>query len=84
METDNSKAEEYKVKGNEFFKISKYEQAINEYTLAIEATKDSNKKAIYLSNRAFCHIKMENLGLALNDATEAIKQDPTYVKGYYR
>jgi len=38
------------------------------YTEAIEVNKDSPKCAVYYSNRAFSHIKMENYGLCLADA----------------
>lgn len=40
--------------------------------------------AIYYSNRAFCHIKMENYGLAISDAEEAMNANPEYSKAYYR
>lgn len=40
--------------------------------------------AIYLSNRAFSHIKMENYGLAISDAEEAMLKHPQYAKAYYR
>lgn len=40
--------------------------------------------AIYYSNRAFAHLKMENYGLAIADADEAIKMNPLYQKAYYR
>lgn len=39
---------------------------------------------IYYANRAFCHIKMENFGSALNDATKAIEAKETFPKGWYR
>jgi len=42
------------------------------------------KKAIYYCNRALVSIKTENYALALFDAKDAIKQDPTNVKAYYR
>ena len=38
----------------------------------------------YYSNRSFAHIKMENYGLAIQDADEAIKIDSDYTKSYYR
>jgi serine/threonine-protein phosphatase 5 len=50
----------------------------------LELNSSSAKSAIYLSNRAFAHIKMENYGLAIEDANEAIKLDPNYAKSYYR
>jgi serine/threonine-protein phosphatase 5 len=37
-----------------------------------------------LSNRAFCHIKLENFGSAVDDAARAVELDPTYTKAYYR
>lgn len=42
------------------------------------------KIAIYYSNRAAVHLKMENYGLAINDADEAINYCPEYPKSYYR
>lgn len=38
----------------------------------------------YYTNRAFCHIKMENHGLAIADATVAIELEKTCIKAYYR
>ena len=38
----------------------------------------------YYTNRAFCHIKMENHGLAIADATVALELDKTFTKAYYR
>ncbi|CAD7957807.1 unnamed protein product [Amoebophrya sp. A25] len=40
--------------------------------------------AICYSNRAFCHIKLENFGSAIMDAERACEVDPTYSKSYYR
>jgi len=40
--------------------------------------------AIYLSNRAFTHLKIDNYGLAIADADAALAIDPNYVKAYYR
>jgi hypothetical protein len=39
---------------------------------------------IYYSNRAFCHIKLENYGSAILDAGRAIKVNPGFSKAYYR
>ena len=41
-------------------------------------------KAILYCNRAQVSIKTENYALALFDANDAIKQDPTNAKAYYR
>lgn len=39
---------------------------------------------VYFSNRAFCHIKMENFGSALIDATRATEAKDDFPKGWYR
>ncbi|ETV99300.1 hypothetical protein H310_08032 [Aphanomyces invadans] len=75
-----SRAEDFKEKGNDALKAFKFPLAIEMYTTAISL----NPTAIYYSNRAAAHIKMESYGLALEDASEAIKIDPSYIKAYYR
>jgi tetratricopeptide (TPR) repeat protein len=54
----------------------KYAHAILQYTDAIE----ENPSAILYSNRAIAHTKLENYGAAVEDATEAIRLDPEYIK----
>ena len=62
-EQRETKADELKVEGNEFFKKLKYEDAIQKYSLAIECiTKEHKMAAVFFSNRAMCHIKSENYG----------------------
>ncbi|VWU48646.1 serine/threonine protein phosphatase 5, partial [Hepatocystis sp. ex Piliocolobus tephrosceles] len=39
---------------------------------------------IYYTNRAFCHMKLENYGLSIKDIDEAVKINPYYAKAYYR
>ena len=39
---------------------------------------------IYYSNRAFCHIRLEAYGSAIEDATKAIECDKSFIKAYYR
>ena len=83
-EDDLKKAEEFKTQGNNFFKDNKFEEAIEQYSEAIFCNVSPSKKAIYYCNRALVSIKTENYALALFDAKDAIKQDPTNVKAYYR
>ena len=63
---------------------SKFELALDAYSEAIFCTVPPKNKAIYYCNRALVSIKTENYALALYDAKDAIKCDPTYVKAYYR
>ncbi|KAL2322572.1 hypothetical protein Fmac_026951 [Flemingia macrophylla] len=84
METEKSnvsKAEELKILANEAFNARKYSLAIDLYTQAIEL---NSQNAVYLANRAFAHLRLEEYGSAIQDATKAIEIDPTYSKGYYR
>lgn len=55
----------------------KYAQAIDLYTQAIEL---NGQNAVYWANRAFAHIKLEEYGSAIQDATKAIEVDPKYSK----
>ena len=41
-------------------------------------------KAVLYCNRSFASLKIEEHQLALFDALEAVKLDPTNVKGFYR
>lgn len=78
------KAEKFKVEGNNFLKENKFMQAVDSFTKAVDMKVETLNNAIYLSNRAFIHIKMENFGLALADANKAIEIDSNYLKAYYR
>jgi tetratricopeptide (TPR) repeat protein len=67
MEEDKIKkieeAEKHKENGNNLFKEKKYEEAILEYTKAIEICPNS----LYYSNLAICNLNLENYGEALID-----------------
>jgi len=67
------KAEEFKCRGNDFFKTGKFEDAVEAYSEAIFCNVSPVKKAIYYCNRALVSIKTENNALALFDANDAIK-----------
>jgi tetratricopeptide (TPR) repeat protein len=58
-----------------------FTEAIHLYSTALSHLPDN---AIILSNRALAYIKIENYGLAIQDASAAIAADPAYPKGYYR
>lgn len=45
---------------------------------------DGSVRAVLYSNRAFCHIKMENMGSAILDGTKGVEADESYSKAWYR
>lgn len=59
----------------------RYHEAVEKYNDAIDLEPEI---PAYYTNRAFCHLKMENHGLAIADATVALELDRTFVKAYYR
>jgi serine/threonine-protein phosphatase 5 len=79
-------AEAAKSRGNACFSAGHYGAAVQEYTRAIAVASGAELKQlhIYLSNRAFCQIRLENLGCAVDDATQAVQLQPLFAKGYYR
>ena len=56
---------------------NRFSAALSSYTNAIDAYPNS---AVYFSTRAVCHIRLENFGLAVADASKALEIDPAYVK----
>ncbi len=78
-----------KQQANQAFATGKFNAAIDLYTAALTANNTTNTlepslHAILLSNRAAAHVKLENYGSAIEDANQAIKLDPKYLKSYYR
>ncbi len=59
------KAEEIKESGNKYLKEENNIEALNKFSQAIDMGIETKKNAIYYSNRAYVHIKMENYGSAL-------------------
>mmetsp|Transcript_23872 Transcript_23872/g.40840 ORF Transcript_23872/g.40840 Transcript_23872/m.40840 type:complete len:531 (-) Transcript_23872:163-1755(-) len=70
-----------KDEGNAALNAGHYAEAVHHYSAALSHLPDN---AILLSNRALAYIKLENYGLAIQDATHAIQSDASYPKGYYR
>lgn len=63
-----------------FLSAHKYSQAIDLYTQAIEI---NGQNAVYWANRAFAHVKLEEYGSAIQDATMAVEVDPRYSKARF-
>lgn len=74
-------AVEYKNKGNEFFKVGKYEDAIVWYSKAVDA--DPSNETLY-SNRAASYSAVNKHQEALVDAEKCVQLKPTWVKGHFR
>lgn len=58
-------AEEEKEAGNKLLLENKLTEALNRFTDAINYNIETKRNAIYYSNRAVCHLKMENTALAI-------------------
>jgi hypothetical protein len=73
-------ADQAKDEGNQLFKAKKFAKAIAKYTEAVELLPPQKRTAVYLSNRAMAHLKVEAYGCAMSDAQEALGHDPKYIK----
>ncbi|SNX87375.1 related to phosphoprotein phosphatase (serine/threonine specific protein phosphatase) [Melanopsichium pennsylvanicum] len=81
IEERQAKAKEYKDAGNKLFIAGQYYAAKHQYGMAIAL--DPSVPAYY-SNRAASELKLEQHGLAIEDATVAIQLDPKFSKAYFR
>ena len=73
--------EEIKKQGNELYKNQKFAEAVDEYSKALELSRDN---PILLSNRSAAQWKLERYEDALKDAEACIQAKPDWVKGYLR
>lgn len=69
-----------KIKGNESYKNTDYDQAIEHYTNSIEI----KPIATTYTNRAMAHIKIKNYGHAIDDCKAALKLDTNNIKAFVR
>ena len=74
-------SKEHKDKGNAFFKVQKYPEAVEQYT---EAIKRWPKEHTTYSNRAACYLKLCALDDAIKDCDTCLSIMPTFVRAYYR
>lgn len=70
-------AEENKLKGNVAYQSGRYKEACDLYGKAVYHNPNC---AMYWSNRSAAQMMLENFSSALEDCTQAIKLDETYVK----
>lgn len=85
MECDNGldlgKALDFKTRGNEAFKEQRYEDAKELYTKSLRCNPNS---AVTLSNRSAVYLHFKEYKQAIEDANQAIRVDPDFVKSYFR
>lgn len=78
---DPEKAEEARLKGNEFFKKADYTEAYKAYEdMARRAPEDPRS----YSNKAAALIKLGELPSSLDECNMAIKKDKTFIRAYIR
>ncbi|KAL5459999.1 hypothetical protein EMCRGX_G033406 [Ephydatia muelleri] len=74
-----------KESGNAHFKAKRYDEAIKNYTEAIEVCPPGSKEAaVFYSNRAACWLKLDKYDNALSDANSSLLVAPNDVKALYR
>lgn len=74
-------AEEAKNKGNELMRGGMYQEAVEQYSRAINLNPNN---AVYFCNRAAAYSRLENHENAIADCEEAVRLDPRYAKAYGR
>lgn len=75
-------AEEYKAQGNKYFTAKEFDQAIEQFTLAIDASLQPNH--VLFSNRSACYASLKDFPKALDDAQKCVEVNPLWSKGYNR
>eukprot|EP01033_Poteriospumella_lacustris_P005383 gene5383-3833_t len=78
---DEAAAEAHKDRGNALFKAGKFQEALDEYTCAVEKHKFN---ASYWSNRSACFLALQQHRSALLDAEICRRLRPDWPKGCYR
>ncbi len=75
------KLDRMKAEGNADYKASRWQQAIDKYTEALDVdplNKGTNSKL--LQNRALCRVQLKDYKGAIEDCERAISLDPSYTK----
>ncbi|XP_020309313.1 E3 ubiquitin-protein ligase CHIP [Oncorhynchus kisutch] len=76
----SSTAQELKEQGNRLFLCRKYQEAATCYSKAINR---NPLVAVYYTNRALCHLKLQQHDKALADCKHALEMDPQSVKAHF-
>ncbi|KAM9935077.1 hypothetical protein OXX80_005346 [Metschnikowia pulcherrima] len=75
-------ADEFKAQGNKHFAAKQFEQAIEQFTKAIDVSEAPNH--VLYSNRSACYASLKNFDQALRDAQKCAEINPAWAKGYSR
>ncbi|KYQ47967.1 Mitochondrial import receptor subunit TOM70, partial [Trachymyrmex zeteki] len=84
--TPLQRAQKYKNEGNIYFKTEKYNEAIAQYTKAIDICPKENKDelATFYQNRAAAYEQLKKYGSVKADCTKALELNPKYIKALLR
>ena len=81
--TQKSNPDSLKEAGNKAFANKNYEEAVRQYTQAIEITIEKPNH-IYFANRANAELELLMFEECIADCNQAIKIEPTFIKSYFR
>ncbi|KAH7647164.1 hypothetical protein FG379_002855 [Cryptosporidium bovis] len=86
FETERELVESIKNEANELYSRGEFDEAIKRYTQGIMNCPEEENKllSVLYSNRAACHIMLENYDSALADSNDSIRYDDGYTKAYLR
>uniref|UniRef100_H2ZN14 E3 ubiquitin-protein ligase CHIP n=1 Tax=Ciona savignyi TaxID=51511 RepID=H2ZN14_CIOSA len=73
-------AVQYKLEGNKLYAQKKYEDAIKQYTKAINK---NGSTSVFYTNRALCNLKLQRWQEANSDCKAALENDYQSVKGHF-
>ena len=77
-------ADSHKDKGNEHMAKKEFDEALNQYNLAIETSPSGPHSHVYYSNRAAAYCYLANYVAATTDCETSIQLNPTYEKAHAR
>jgi len=69
--------------GNKAFMTGNFEEAVRQFTMAIEITLEKPNH-IYFANRANCFLELASYEECIVDCNKAIEIERTFSKSYYR
>eukprot|EP01084_Bolivina_argentea_P040105 74103_1 len=78
---DLKQCEIYRKKGNEYFKLKQYEEAITKYNKALFYNNDNH---LVYNNLSLCYFNLHEFDQAKENALNSIKFDPSYLKAWVR